>query len=154
MQQQRNSQPHRRVCWRDLQGPRMYTSLPTRESAPEGPNLLVGSGGTDWKQGESQASGIVPSQTPPPHYSTTTQPSGLPWPIEYLRHCPLLHNRCAEKKKYDPNEWTDQNSKTTTKRLRDSQPIRSRVQNTGNQDAHRNVWVWSKNRGRSEGYAK
>ena len=26
--------------------------------------------------------------------------------------------------------------------------------NTGNQDAHRNGWVWSQNRGRSEGYAK
>ena len=28
---------------------------------------------------------------------------------------------------------------------RDSQPIRCRVQNTGNQDAHRNGWVWSQN---------
>ena len=36
----------------------------------------------------------------------------------------------------------------------DSQPIRCRVQNTGNQDAHRNDWVWTQNRGRSEGYAK
>ena len=26
---------------------RMYTNPPTRESAPEGPNLLVGSGGSD-----------------------------------------------------------------------------------------------------------
>ena len=37
-------------------------------------------------------------------------------------------------------------------KLSDSQPII--VQNTGNQDAHRNGWVWSQNRGRSEGYAK
>ena len=36
----------------------------------------------------------------------------------------------------------------------DSQPIRCRVLNTGNQDAHRNGWVWSQNRGKSEGYAK
>ena len=43
----RNSQSHRRVRWRDPQGPRMYTSPPTRESAPEGPNLIVGSGGSD-----------------------------------------------------------------------------------------------------------
>ena len=43
----RNSQPHRRVRWRDPQGPRMYTNAPTRESAPEEPNLLVGSGGSD-----------------------------------------------------------------------------------------------------------
>ena len=43
----RNSQPHRRVHWRDPQGPRMYTKPPTRESALKGPNLLVGSGGSD-----------------------------------------------------------------------------------------------------------
>ena len=43
----RNSQPHRRVCWRDRQGPRMYTNPPTQESAPEGPNFLVGSRGSD-----------------------------------------------------------------------------------------------------------
>ena len=29
----RNSQPHRRVHWRDPQGPRMYTKPPTEESA-------------------------------------------------------------------------------------------------------------------------
>ena len=40
----RNSQPHRRVCWRDPQGPRMNTIPPTWESAPEGPNLLVVAG--------------------------------------------------------------------------------------------------------------
>ena len=34
----------------------------------------------------------------------------------------------------------------------DRQPIRCRVQNTGNQDAHRNGWVWSQNRGENEGY--
>ena len=43
----RNSQLHRRVCWRDPQGPRMYTNTHTWESAPEGPNLLVGSRGSD-----------------------------------------------------------------------------------------------------------
>ena len=43
----RNSQPHRRVHWRDPQAPRTYTKPPTRESAQEGPNLLVGSGGND-----------------------------------------------------------------------------------------------------------
>ena len=43
----RNSQPHRRVPWRDPQGPRMHTNAPTRESAPEGPNLLVSSGKSD-----------------------------------------------------------------------------------------------------------
>ena len=43
----RNSQPHRRVCWRDPQGPRTYTNPPTQESAPEEPNLLLGSGKSD-----------------------------------------------------------------------------------------------------------
>ena len=37
-----NSQPRGRVCWRDPQGPRVCTSPSTQESAPEGPNLLVG----------------------------------------------------------------------------------------------------------------
>ena len=40
----RNSQTHRRVCWRDPLCPRMYTNPPTGETAPKGPNLLVGSG--------------------------------------------------------------------------------------------------------------
>ena len=57
----RNSQPHRRVHWRDPQGPRTYTKPPTQESAPEGLNLLVGSRGSGWKQGESWPSSIVPS---------------------------------------------------------------------------------------------
>ena len=43
----RNSQPHRRVQWRDPQGPRMYTNPPTQESAKEGPNFLVSSRGSD-----------------------------------------------------------------------------------------------------------
>ena len=42
-----NSQPHRRVPWRDPQGPRMYTNPSMDESAPEGPNLLVGIRGSD-----------------------------------------------------------------------------------------------------------
>ena len=51
----RNSQSHRRVCWRDPQGPRMYTNPPTWESAPEGPNLLVGSRESDWKPAKQAA---------------------------------------------------------------------------------------------------
>ena len=43
----RDSQPHRKVHWRDPQGPRMYTNPPTQEAAPEGPNLIVGSRGSD-----------------------------------------------------------------------------------------------------------
>ena len=47
----RNSQPHRRVHWRDQQDPRSYTNPPTWESATEGPNLLVGSEVTkNWRE--------------------------------------------------------------------------------------------------------
>ena len=43
----KNSQTHRRVHWSVPCDPRMYTSPPTWESAPEGPNLLVGGGESD-----------------------------------------------------------------------------------------------------------
>ena len=36
----------------------------------------------------------------------------------------------------------------------ESQPISCTVQNTGNKDAHKNDWVLSQIKGRSEGYAK
>ena len=39
------------------------------------------------------------------------QQGGLPCPGEYLSTTPLQHNRCAETKKYGPNERTDQNSR-------------------------------------------
>ena len=61
----RKSQPHKRAHWRVPPSPRMYTNPPTQKSAPEGPNLFVGSGRSDWKPTGSQASGIVPSLTPP-----------------------------------------------------------------------------------------
>ena len=44
---ERNSQTHRRVRWKDPQGPRMYTNPWTQELAPEGPDLLMASGGSD-----------------------------------------------------------------------------------------------------------
>ena len=71
----RNSKAHSRVSWRDSQSPRMYTNPLTEESAPQGPNLLVGSGRNDWKPAESTASSIVPSWTPPQH----TKPSTSMW---------------------------------------------------------------------------
>ena len=42
-----NSKSHRRVHWRDPQGPRTYTKPPTWESTLEGLNLLVGSWESD-----------------------------------------------------------------------------------------------------------
>ena len=53
-----------------------------------------------------------------------------------------------ETKKYGPNERGEQNPRERTMRNRDNQPIRCRVQNTGNQYAHRNGGVWLQNRGK------
>ena len=44
--------------------------------------------------------------------------------------------------------------KSSTKWRRDRQPLKRTVQNTGNQDAHRNDWVRLQNKGRSEVCAK
>ena len=97
----RNSQPHRRVRWRDPQGPRTCTSPPTQETAPEGPNLIVGSGGRDWKLTKSGARAIVPSQTAPPHMAS----NAATW-VTTLR--PLLHNRhTVTKKKKKRPKWNN-----------------------------------------------
>ena len=56
----RNSQPHKRVRWRDPQGTRAYTKPPTQESAPEGPSLLVGSGGNDGKLPRAEQAALFP----------------------------------------------------------------------------------------------
>ena len=85
---------------------------------------------------------------------STMQRNGLPCHGKYLRLCPLQCNKCTKTKKYSPNERTGQNSRKITKWQGDSQPITCRVQNTGNQDAHRNDWVWLQNKGRNEGYTK
>ena len=76
----RNSQPHRRVHWRDQQGPRTYTNPPTWESAPEVPSLIVGRGGSDWNPAESGAGTIALSQ-PLPHiqYHSPATSFTLPW---------------------------------------------------------------------------
>ena len=54
-------------------GPRTYTNPPTQEAAPEGPSLIVGGRGSDWKPAESGASAIAPYHTPPQHNSVTVQ---------------------------------------------------------------------------------
>ena len=101
-----------------------------------------------WVVGEVTESLLRPEQValfplwPLPHiqhHNTATwiAPSG-----EYLRLCPLLHNRCAKTKKkknthththiyiYIPSERTDQSSrKNATQQRRDSQPIRCSSKN-------------------------
>ena len=56
-------------------GPRMYTNPPTQESAPERPNLLVGSGGSDWKLSKWHCSLSDPSPSHKPQRSTTGCPA-------------------------------------------------------------------------------
>ena len=84
----RNSLHHRRVPWRDPQGPRTYTNPSTWESAPEGPNLLVGSRGSDWKPTEREQMPLLPIG-PSSTYSVTAQPPAFPRPVEHLRLRPL-----------------------------------------------------------------
>ena len=48
------------VCFKDLQGPETYTNLPIWESAPEGPNLLMGSGGMTESQPKAEQSLLFP----------------------------------------------------------------------------------------------
>ena len=73
--------------WRDPQGPRVCTGPPTREPAPEGPNLIVGVGVKDWNPEESEVGAIAPSRPLPhvQHHSTAE----LPRPGEHLRLRPL-----------------------------------------------------------------
>ena len=59
----------------------MRTSQPTRESAPEGPNMIVGSGRSDWNLAESGASATTPYR-PLPHvqrHSTATSVTPPRW---------------------------------------------------------------------------
>ena len=83
-----DTQPHRRVHWRDPQGPKTCTNPPTCKSATKGHKPLAGIEGSDRKWDEGRARGIVPSVTLCGN-STTTQQRGLPCPSEYLRLCPL-----------------------------------------------------------------
>ena len=133
----RNSQPHRRVRWRDPQGCRKYTNPPTQESAPEGHNLLVGSREVTEGGARAEQAALFP-WTPPPHIVPQCSHVGCPTLVnEYLRFHPLQHNSCAKTKKYGQNERTNEITKRELSDEEDSQPIRCRVQNIGNQDAHK-----------------
>ena len=52
------------------------------------------------------------------------------------------------------SQMKEQNSRKKTKPTGDSQPIRCRVQNTGDKDAQRNHGVWQRHKWRNEGYVK
>ena len=111
----------------------MYTKLPTWEPALEGPNLLA------WVEREetenwprAKQAALFPLR-PLPHI----QPGGLPRPGEHLRLLPFYYIT-GKRKMAQMKERIKAQEKNTTQQQRDSQPIRCTVQNTGNQDAHRN----------------
>ena len=66
-----------------------------------------------------------------------------------IQECPLLRNKQVKTKK-KKKKVQIKVQKKYTKQWRDSQPIRCRVQNNGDQDTHRNDWAWPQNKGRSE----
>ena len=59
-----------------------HTNQPTQESAPEGPNFLAGSGGSD-KTGRERSKQHWSLLDSSPTYSVTTQQRGLPCPNEH-----------------------------------------------------------------------
>ena len=79
----RNSQPHRRVHWRDPQGPETDTNPPTQESAPEGPTLRRG-----LEAGRELSKLHCSPLDPFPTYSATTPQSVLPHTGEHLSPAP------------------------------------------------------------------
>ena len=63
---------------------RACTSPPTQEPAPEGPNLIVGSRGSDCNPADSGASAIAPSQ-PLPYLQDQSSAISITPPREHLR---------------------------------------------------------------------
>ena len=77
---------------------------------------------------------------PFPHTQRHNTAKWVALPGEHLRLHPLLHNRCTETKKKNMAQMKEQikaPEKIQLSDKRDSQHIRRRVQNTGDQDAHR-----------------
>ena len=87
--QEKLPQPHRKVHWTDPQGPRTYTNPPTQESAPEGPNLLVGSGGSDWKRVRAKQVALFPLW-PLPHTQLHNKSKWIASPWWIPKALPLM----------------------------------------------------------------
>ena len=121
------------------QGPRTYTRPPTGKSAPEGPNLLVAGGGSESKPPQRAKQVALLPLRALPTYSVRAQVRGLPHPGEYLKLCSLQCNRHTETKK-SMAQMREQIKAPEIELSNEeiTNPIICRVQNTGNQDAHRN----------------
>ena len=76
----------------------MCTGPPTREPAPEGPSLIVGSGVKDWNPEESEAGAIAPSPTPPAHTASQFRDVGCPALVNTLGSTPFRNRRAKTKK--------------------------------------------------------
>ena len=74
----------------------MYANPPTWESAPEEPNMIVGTAEVTESQQRTEQAEFFPLRSLP---HIQWQQRGLPRPGEHPRLQPLLHNRCAETKK-------------------------------------------------------
>ena len=100
-----------------------------------------------WREWHCSLSG------PSPIYSTTMQRFGLPNPANTKGSTPF--HRTGTPRQTNMAQMKEQ-IKAPEKELSDEEidNLRCRVQNTGNQDAHRIGWVWSQNGGKSEGYEK
>ena len=120
-----------RVCWGCPQGPKTYTNPPTCKSAPE---RAQSAGGRRGKAGEEPSKQHCSLSKSSPTVSIPHSKDGCPTLTKTSGSTPLPRNRCIETKKNGPNESTDQNSRKRTKWRGPRQPIRYRVQNTGNQD--------------------
>ena len=137
----RNSYPHRRVLWRDPQGPIMYTNHPPGNQHQKGPICLWVAGEVTESQPRAEQEALFPLG-PLPKFSATTQQVSCPI-LENTRGSTPYYVTGVPRQKIWP-KWKNRSEprKNTTKWWRDKQHIRYRAQNTGNQDASRNGWVW------------
>ena len=124
----RNSQPHRKVGWRDPQDPRTCTNTTAQEISTRRVQCACGvAKEVTESQRRAKQAALFPLN-PSPTYSTTTQRLGLPHPGENLSLCPLQYNRCTQTKIYGPNERTSQTD--LTKQIKTEN--RSKLQKKGN----------------------
>ena len=98
---ERNRPSQRRVPWRGHRVLECTQTHPPGNQHLKRHNSLVGSEGSVRKWDKSQASGIVPSPTPPPQTAPQHSKEQIPKSSPIRLQC----NMCTETKKYGPNCW-------------------------------------------------